>query len=69
MIAFSSGAIRSSRQFSRVCGDRLVELGDVLERALGDRLRERLRVSEQILERAPGDLLLIDREGGIAALF
>ena len=36
--------------------------------ALGELAGERLRVREQLVERAPGHLALVEREDGVAAL-
>ncbi len=51
-----------------VARDQLVELGAVRLGALGELAGERLRALEQLVERPAGDLVLVEREDGVAAL-
>ncbi len=45
-----------------------VDLGEVGVGALGEVARERLRARQQVVQGATGDVALIQREGGVAAL-
>ena len=68
MIPSSSGAIRSSVPAVRAGADLGVDLAEVCVGALGEVARERLRVRQQLVERAPGHVALVERERGVAAL-
>jgi len=61
---------RDPRQRPAVGGgaDLGVDLGEVGVSALGEVARERLRVRQQVVQRAPGHVTLVERERGVAAL-
>ena len=69
MIARSSGAMRSSVQPSAWRAMRLVELLGVVRGRVRERAGERGGVAlEELVERAAGELVLVEREDGGAAL-